>query len=160
MKVGIRILACIVMMVVASGIAVANDFKGAKDAKAVWDITTGDENVFLDRIQLIKETMESLKKRGIKADFVLVIHGPAAKFAAKSLAGTKYEKDKLAKLDQIQSAMHRLKNDGSRIEVCSIAMQRGKIDKENVQPFAVIEDNVFENTIVLQNRGYAYMPVH
>ncbi len=164
MKINIKrisgMLAFIVMIVAASGVAMANDFKGVKEVKAVWDITTGDENVFVDRVQLIKETAEGLKKRGIKVDFVLVIHGPAAKFVTKSLAGTKFEKDKLAKLDQIQSTMQNLRNGGAKIEVCSIAMSRGKIGRENVQPFAVIEDNVFENTIVLENKGYAYMPVH
>lgn len=140
--------------------AIANDFEGIREAKAVWDITTGDENIFMDRVQLIKETIESLKKRGIKPDFVLVIHGPAAKFVTKSLAGTKFEGSKLDNLDQAQSLLQSLKNEGTKIEVCSIAMKRGKISKENVQSFAVIEENVFENTIVLENNGYAYMPVH
>jgi len=147
------------VVVATAGIAVAGDFEGVKEARAVWDITTGDENVFLDRVQLIRETAEGLKKRGIKVDFVLVIHGPASKFVTKSLTGTRFEKDKLAKLDQIQSTMQNLRDGGARIEVCSIAMSRGRIGRE-MQPFAVIEDNVFENIIVLENKGYAYMPVH
>ena len=47
----------------------------------------------------------------------------------------------------------------TKIEVCAIAMKRGKIEDKNVQPFAVIESNVWENIAVLQNKGYAYMPV-
>ena len=46
------------------------------------------------------------------------------------------------------------------MEVCAIAMKRAKIQHTNVQPFATIQDNVFENLIVLQNKGYAYMPVN
>lgn len=157
---GIYLVLFFAVVIATSGIAMAKDFEGVKEAKAVWDITTGDENVFLDRVQLIRETAEGLKKRGIKVDFVLVIHGPASKFITKSLTGTKFEKDKLAKLDEIHSTMQNIRDRGIKIEVCSIAMSRGKIGKENVQPFAVIEDNVFENIIVLENKGYAYMPVH
>ncbi|MHB9117032.1 MAG: DsrE family protein [Burkholderiales bacterium] len=148
------------LALLGSAPSIGSDFTGVKKAKAVWDITTGDEKTFLDRIDLIRQTAESLKKRGIKPDFVLVIHGPAAKFATKSLAGTKFEKDKLEKLPQTQSTLESMKGDGMKIEICSIAMDRGKIEKDNVQPFAVIEDNVFENTIILENKGYAYMPVH
>jgi intracellular sulfur oxidation DsrE/DsrF family protein len=90
---------------------------------------------------------------------VLAIHGPATKYVAKSLVGTKYEKDKIEKLDAIQTSMDSLKKDGMKIEVCAVAMKRSKIEDKNVQPFAVIESNVLENIVVLQNRGYAYMPV-
>jgi intracellular sulfur oxidation DsrE/DsrF family protein len=137
----------------------ASDFEGVKDVRVVWDITAGDEKVFADRMGLIRETAEGLKKRGMQPAFVLAIHGPAAKYVTKSLSGTKYEKDKIEKLDSIQSSLGDLKKEGVKIEVCAIAMKRGKIEDKNVQPFAVIESNVWENITVLQNKGYAYMPV-
>ncbi len=138
---------------------VASDFEGIKQVKVVWDITAGDEKVFTDRIGLIRETAEDLKDRGLHPEFVLAIHGPAAKYVAKSLEGTQYAKDKIEKLGAIQASMDDLKKEGMKIEVCAIAMKRGKIEDKNVQPFAVIENNVWENITVLQNKGYAYMPV-
>ena len=48
----------------------------------------------LTRMGLIKETAEGLKKRGMRPEFGLAIHGPATKYVAKSLNGTKFEKDK------------------------------------------------------------------
>lgn len=138
----------------------AQDFEGVKTAKAVWDVTAGNGKIFIDRMHLIRETAESLKKRGIQPDFVLAIHGPASKFTAKTLTGTKFEKEKLSSLEEARSALQRLQAEGAKVEVCSISLGRGKIAKDNVQPFAVIEDNVLENLIVLQNKGYAYMPVH
>lgn len=147
------------LLAAASMLCHADDFAGTKSVKAVWDVTTGDEKTFNDRIGLIRQTADSLKKRGITSDFVLLIHGPAAKFVTKSLSGTKFEKDKLESLTKTQSTLESLTKDGMKVEVCAIAMSRGKIDKSNVQPFAVIQDNVFENSITLQNKGYAYMPV-
>jgi intracellular sulfur oxidation DsrE/DsrF family protein len=140
--------------------ASADDFSGIKTAKAVWNITTGDEKVFIDRMDLIKQTAESFKKRGIKPDFVLIIHGKAAQFVTKTLKGTKFAKKKVPGMDKAQSALKSLREGGSSVEVCAIAMKRAKIEHSNVQPFATIQDNVFENLIVLQNRGYAYMPVN
>ena len=109
---------------------------------------------------LIKQTADSLEKRGIKADFILVIHGKAAKFVTKTLKGTKFAKEKVAHMDKAQSALESLQKSGSHVEVCAIAMKRAKIQHTNVQPFATIQDNVYENLIVLQNKGYAYMPVN
>jgi intracellular sulfur oxidation DsrE/DsrF family protein len=156
-------IACTSLLVVATTIfpaaVLAGDFDGIKQIKVVWDITVGDEKVFTDRMGLIKETADDLRKRGLQPEFVLAIHGPAAKYVAKSLEGTKYEKDKIEKLDAIQTSMDNLKKDGMKIEVCAIAMKRAKIEDKNVQPFAVIESNVWENITVLQNKGYAYMPV-
>ena len=143
----------------ASQNALANDFADVKEAKTVWDITTGDEKIFTDRIGLIKLTAEMLTKRGIKPEFVLMIHGPAAKFVTKSVEGTKFQKETIASMQKIQSMMSDIKDNGAKIDVCSIALHRGEIKNENVMPFAVIEDNVWENTIILQNKGYAYMPV-
>ena len=113
----------------------------------------------LTRMGLIKETAEGLKKRGMRSEFGLAIHGPATKYVAKSLNGTKFEKDKIGKLDAIQASMDNLRKDGMKIGRRAAAMKRGKIEDKNVQPFAVIESNVWENITVLQNKGYAYMPV-
>ena len=54
--------------------------------------------------------------------------------------------------------MDNLRKDGMKIGRRAAAMKRGKIEDKNVQPFAVIESNVLENIVVLQNKGYAYMP--
>lgn len=153
----------LLLLVLFAGFAnasMADDFSDAKTAKAVWNVTTGDEKVFLDRMDLIQQTADSFKKRGIKPDFVVIIHGHAAKFVAKDLHGTKFEKDKLPKLSQAHKSLAHLKQNGMPVEVCAIALKRAKIKHENVRDFAVIEKNVFENLIVLQNKGYAYMPVN
>jgi len=138
----------------------ADDFSGVRTAKAVWDITVGNEKVFLDRMDLIKQTAENLRKRGIRPEFILVIHGEAAIFVTKSLKGTRFANQELIDLDKAQVALKDLQRDGSQVEVCSIAMQRARITHKNVQSFASIQNNVLENLIVLQNKGYAYMPVH
>jgi intracellular sulfur oxidation DsrE/DsrF family protein len=62
-------------------------------------------------------------------------------------------------LDQIHTTLEELTRIGGRIVVCEIAMQRSDVQRENIVAFAEIEENVFVNSIALQNRGYAYVPI-
>ncbi|MBM3566117.1 MAG: DsrE family protein [Alphaproteobacteria bacterium] len=136
-------------------------FKGVTGAKVVWDVTEGDENKFNARMDLIGKTAESLKKRGIKPEFVLTIRGPATKFVTKTLDKTNFEKekDKIKNMAGAQASLKKLQDSGTQVEVCAVAMGVQKVEKDNVQPFIPIADNVWETLIVLQNKGYAYMPI-
>jgi intracellular sulfur oxidation DsrE/DsrF family protein len=58
-----------------------------------------------------------------------------------------------------QELLRRFAALGGRIEVCRIAMDRSAIAPHNVIDCVVIERNVFVNSVALQNRGYAYMPI-
>jgi len=134
----------------------SGDLSGLGSAKAVWDFTTGDERRFRDRLELVIDAAQEFKRRGISFDFVLLLHGPSTQFAARHLAGTKFAD---AELSAAHALMQRFCDLGGRIEVCRIAMERSRIADDNVVACAVIERNVFVNSVALQNRGYAYMPI-
>ena len=133
------------------------DLEGVREARAVWDFTTADERRFLDRISLMLQTLESFRARGIATDFVMLIHGPATKFVARRHDGTKFAKDAPRNLADVHAVLGRLSDAGARIEVCLVAMDRCLVAADNLLPFTVIEENVFLNSIALQNKGYAYM---
>ena len=135
------------------------DCTGLTSAKAVWDFTTGDARRFHDRASLMLHAAKRFTEQGIQPDFVVLLHGAATKFAAASFAGTKFVGDDAANLAEIQSTLKELTLVGGRIEVCEIAMQRSDVARTNIVPFMEIEENVFVNSIALQNRGYAYIPI-
>ena len=137
----------------------SQDFEGITSARAVWDFTGGDARRFLDRVTLMKETAESFIARGVTLDFVMLIHGPATQFVAKTHAGTKFEKAGCTTLPEIHALLEALAALGVRIEVCLIAMDRSLVARENLISCVVVEPNVFLNSIALQNRGYALMQV-
>ncbi len=135
-------------------------FDGLTRATAVYDFTTGDENMFLDRISLIKLTAKKFHQRGIETDFVILIHGPSTKFVIRSQSGTKFDGEAMAKLPEIHALMQELGDSGdARVVTCGIAMGRHLVGKDNLMPFTIIEENVAEISIALQNKGYAYMQV-
>ena len=136
-----------------------DDLDGLTNARAVWDFTTGDERRFFDRVSLMRQTAESFIARGVAIDFVMLIHGPATKFVARTHAGTKFDQDGCALLGDIHALLAALAALGVRIEVCRIAMERCLVARENVIACATVEENVFLNSIALQNRNYACMQV-
>ena len=135
------------------------DCEGLHEARAVWDFTTGDARRFLDRAKLMLHAARSFKKQGIQPDFVVLLHGAATKFGARDFVGTKFAADEAGNLAEIHAELRELTQLGGRIEVCEIAMERSDVSRDKLVSFVVIEENVFVNSIALQNRGYAYIPV-
>ncbi len=135
-------------------------YEGLRQARAVYDFTTGDDNMFFDRISLIGLTAENFRKKGITSQFVVLIHGPSTKYVTRTLKGTKFEHDAGARLGEIQALLERLALAGTiDLVVCGIAMARHLVAADNVVPYATVEQNVAETSIALQNQGYAYMQV-
>lgn len=125
-------------------------------AKAVWDFTTGDERRFRDRLELALDAAQEFRQRDVAFDFVVLLHGAATQFAARRLAGTKFQATELTAAHEV---MRRFCEAGGRIQVCRIALERSDIAEDNVVPGVAIERNVYVTCIALQNRGYAYLPV-
>jgi intracellular sulfur oxidation DsrE/DsrF family protein len=135
------------------------DWSGLAAARAVWDFTTGDARRFLDRLELVIDAAEDFKQRGIAVDFVLLLHAHATQFAARTLSGTKFAARDAPDLAAIHARLQRFTEAGGRIEVCGIALERSAIAVDNVIGCAKVERNLFVNSVALQNRGYAYMPI-
>ena len=135
------------------------DCEGLTGAKAVWDFTTGDARRFHDRASLMVHAARRFAEQGITPDFVVLLHGAATKFGALTFAGSKFAGDDASMLADIHATLGELSRLGGRVEVCEIAMQRSDVARGNIVPFMEIEENVFVNSIALQNRGYAYIPV-
>ena len=135
------------------------DCEGLVSARAVWDFMTGDARRFLDRVRLMLLAMQRFREQAIATEFVVLLHGGATKFAARDFAGTKFAGDDATNLEQIHAALAEFTKQGGRVEVCEIAMQRSDITRANLVPFVEVEENVFLNSIALQNRGYAYVLV-
>jgi intracellular sulfur oxidation DsrE/DsrF family protein len=135
------------------------DFDGVTQARAVWDFTTGDAALFLDRLGLIRSAAEIFRQRGAGSDFVLLLHGPVMKFVVRDTAATSLAGETVPQQAEIHRALAALHGLGARIEVCRVSMRRRGVEESNLMDFCTVEENVFANSIALQNRGYAVMHV-
>jgi intracellular sulfur oxidation DsrE/DsrF family protein len=131
----------------------------AGDARCVWDFSTGDARRFCDRLELVIDSAEELRGRGMAVDFVLLLHAGATQFGARTLRGTKFDKPDAPDLAPAHELLRRFARAGGRVVVCGIAMDRSAIARDNVIEGAAIERNVFVSSVALQNQGYAYMPI-
>jgi intracellular sulfur oxidation DsrE/DsrF family protein len=138
---------------------VSDDCIGLGHARAVWDFTTGDARRFCDRLQLVIHAAEQFREQNIAPEFVLLLHGQATQFAARTLSGSKFTESKREDLAAAHELLRSFAALGGRVEVCRIAMDRSAIAPENILDCVAIEHNVFVNSVALQNRGYAYMPI-
>ena len=137
----------------------SEDWAGLNSARAVWDFTTGDARRFNDRLQLAIDALEEFRRRNIAVDFVMLLHGPATQFAARTLAGTKFDEREAPEQRAIHARLQQFADMGGRIEVCGIAMERSAIAPDNLIVCVTVERNVYVNSIALQNHGYAYLPI-
>jgi intracellular sulfur oxidation DsrE/DsrF family protein len=139
--------------------AMIPDCDGLHAARAVWDFTTGDARRFQDRVGMMLHALRSFRTQGIATEFVVLLHGPATKFGAREFAGTKFATEEASRLPDIHALLRQFTEEGGRVEICKIAMDRCLVAEANVLPGLQIEENVFVNGIALQNRGFAYVPV-
>jgi intracellular sulfur oxidation DsrE/DsrF family protein len=135
------------------------DCEGLAEARAVWDFMTGDARRFLDRVRLMRLAVQRFREHGIPSSFVVLLHAGATRFAARSFDGTKFAGEDASTLPEIHAELEAFTRDGGRIEVCEIAMDRSAIPRALLVPFVEVEENVFLNSIALQNRGHAYVLV-
>ena len=132
-----------------------------KEVKIVWDVTIGNESLFEDRMGLIQQTADVIRKKGMTPKFVLVVHGPATKFITRSLNGTKFENEKIVRLPDIQRVITEMsKADKMRFVQCQVPMIRNNVAEDNVLPFVDVSETVFFDLAVLQMEGYAYIPIY
>lgn len=134
--------------------------KDAKEVKVVWDVTIGNEAMFKDRLGLIQQTADVIRKNGMSPRFVIVIHGPATKFAVSSLYGTKFENEELKELDHIHRVILEMNSDCVRFIQCEVPMTRNNVSKSNILPYFDISETVFYDLAILQMEGYAYIPIY
>ncbi len=71
----------------------------------------------------------------------------------------RFETTRSSKARRYCRCLQHFVEDGGRIEVCGISMQRRGVSADNLLPFCQMERNVFVSSIALQNRGYALMQV-
>lgn len=138
-----------------------DDFAGVTEARAVWDFSTGDGKLFLERVRLIDNALTLFADRGIAAEFVVTLRGLVLQFVAQDVARTSFAGADIdpEHLDKIQTELEALTRRGVKVEACLYSMRKRGVEPDNVLPFVALEENVFANAIALQSKGYAFMRV-
>lgn len=130
---------------------------GVKTGKALFDIATGNPNAMMTTLDVIGETIDDLKRYGIKPEIVIAFRGPAVRFLTGD--SSRIPPEHAAAAMELSARIEQLAARGVRIEVCGITMRMMKMDGatlvKGVQPVA----NTFNSLIGYQAKGYALIPI-
>ncbi len=130
---------------------------GVKTGKALFDIATGNPNAMVTTLDIIGETIDDLKRYGVKPEIVIAFRGPAVRFLTGD--SSRIPPEHAAAAMELSARIEQLAARGVRIEVCGITMRMMKMDSatlvKGVQPVA----NTFNSLIGYQAKGYALIPV-
>lgn len=131
--------------------------QGMKEGKIVYDVTEGDAQKLLARLDAIEETRLSMIQQGVTPHFVLAFRGGATKLVQTDMEKVKPEDRPLT--GQISAKLAQMsKSPGiDGLEQCAVAIRHAGTKAENVLPIIKVVGNSFISLMAYQSRGYAYI---
>lgn len=132
--------------------------QGLADVKVIYDVTTGNAQKLLSRLDLVEETRDSITKQGGKPHFILSVRGPASLLVQKDESRIKPEDlEVVAKIKEKIKAMS--KQPEYQLNQCAVANRYLKIKNEDTIPEVKVIGNSWISLAAYQNKGYAYIPI-
>lgn len=132
--------------------------QGVKTGKVLFDVNVTDAEKLPLYLQVITETLEGLKKQGVKPVMVVAFRGAAVRFVSTDRkAFTADSNETLAEADTLIAS---LAKQGVRFEACSIATRLFKVDNATLLPQVKLVGNTFISLIGYQAQGYALIPIY
>lgn len=130
---------------------------GLKEGKIIFDITDGDGQALLVRLESIEETRTDLLKQGITPRFVLSFRGPATLLLQTDMEKVKPENRPFtAQISKLLAQMSKQPGVES-LEQCAVAIRHAGTKAENVVPPVKVVTNSFVTIMAWQTKGYAYI---
>jgi len=132
--------------------------KGVKEGKVIFDINMGEAKKLTLYLMVIRETVEDLRRQGVKPDVILAFRGLSVKLISKDRE--QMELTDFEYLDKIAEQLADLNQQGVRMEACSIATRLFRVKNttllEGIKPVG----NTFVSLTGYQAQGYANIPIY
>lgn len=129
--------------------------KGVEQGRILWDVTLGDAEVLLARLQVIEQTYRDLVRQDVAPRMLFTFHGPAIKLLARDI--DRFDVADVTAVRAVQAKLGELEalTGVSRIEACSIAAERADLAAQGLIDPAVMVGNTFVTAAAYAQRGYA-----
>lgn len=128
---------------------------GVKSAKALFDVSVSDKRQLVLYLNVIKDARETMVKKGIKPDLIVMVRGAAVSLIGRTAAGPEQQ----AVTDQIGKLVSELAAQGVRFEACNYAMKMLKVDTSGILPGFKVVANTFNSAVGYQAKGYGVVTV-
>lgn len=133
--------------------------EGVKSVSTMFDFRDGKPESASDHLKLIHETYKDQALQAIsqKPKFVVVFMGPSPMVLSKNRE--KFSADEQKKLEEFDSTLSAMAQDGIGLEVCKAAIMYFGIDPQSIAPEIKQVKNGWISSIGYQQKGYSMIPV-
>lgn len=131
---------------------------GVETGKVIFDINMAEPKKLTLYLMVIRETVDDLKRQGVKPDVILAFRGLSVRLISKDREGVELE-DYLH-YDKIAEQLKDLQEQGVRMESCSVATRLFGIDNNNLLDGIKPVGNTFVSLTGYQAQGYANIPIY
>ena len=107
---------------------------------------------------VIRQTIEDLKRQGVEPDVILAFRGLAVRMITtdrEAMELTDFEH-----LDKIADQLADIRQQGARIEACSVATKLFNVDNNTLLEGIKPVGNTFVSLTGYQAQGYANIPIY
>ena len=130
---------------------------GVKEMKIAFDVTEGDPNVLLAKLNVIDLTRKQLIAEGVTPRFVVAFRGDASFFTQ-----TDHEKIKPGDRDAAAKVAAKIKelrtaSGVESLEQCAVPLPARKLRNDDVMPEVKLVGNGWISLVSHQQKGYAYI---
>lgn len=159
------LLSCVLLaLTFAPGLVLADKptdsraIAGMQTGKILWDVTTGDPQRLIARLNVIEETYQDMIRQGLQPKMVFAFRGGAAGLIAKSTDKLSLELavDVLMLHERIRQ-IQQLKD--VHMEACAIATRRFHLAQEDLLPGITLVGNTFLSVMGYQNQGFVTIKI-
>ena len=136
----------------------ADALKGVSEGKVLFDVNMAEPKKMTLYLAVIRETVDDLRRQGVKPDVILAFRGLSVKLLNKDREAM--ELTDFDHLDKIAAQLADLQAQGVRMEACSVATRLFGVDNKNLLDGIKPVGNTFVSLTGYQAQGYANIPMY
>ncbi len=132
--------------------------KGVTIGKVIFDINMSEAKKMTLYLMVIRQTIGDLKRQGVKPDVILAFRGLSVRLISKNRE--QMELTDFEHLDKISQQLADLKQQGVRMEACSVATKLFNVENKSLLDGVKPVGNTFVSLTGYQAQGYANIPIY
>lgn len=132
--------------------------QGVETGKVIFDVNMADPQKMTLYLAVIRETVDDLKRQGVTPDVILAFRGKSVLLVSKDR--DQMELTDFEHLDKIAAQLADLREQGVRMEACSVATRLFGVDNAELLDGVEPVGNTFVSLTGYQAQGYANIPIY
>jgi intracellular sulfur oxidation DsrE/DsrF family protein len=136
----------------------AHALRNVELGKVVFDINMADAKKMTLYLSVIRETVGDLKRQNVEPDVILAFRGMSVRLISKDRE--QMELTDFEHLDKIAEQLADLREQGVRMEACSVATRLFGVDNGTLLDGIKPVGNTFVSLTGYQAQGYANIPIY